>query len=182
MQGAYETPSGRVVSMYQPSFEYGGSTGSAWGSDTSKANATWRDSVANTVQARVMNCIHSAGYDGRTCKEIENLLGMTHQSVSASIRNMELDGYDETKPFSAWNCGKVVKLKITRGGQHAYVTRGCSRTMMSKDLEAPNPRRLSYKSKYDSLRKDISSLMDEMSNDYSWTWYEKLNKIYQENQ
>ena len=176
MQGAYESPT------FQPSFEYAGTTGSVVGSDTSRSNADWRDGIAYTVQGRILSCIAQAGFDGCTSKEIEDALQMSHQRVSSSIRNMELDGWEEHKMFSAYNCGKVVKLKLTRGGQHAYVTRQTARMMMHKDLQEPNARRVSYKHRYEGMRKEIFGLLEEMSNDYSWTWYEKLNKIYQEKQ
>jgi|GEM_PF-2246170 len=176
MTGAYESPT------FQPSFEYAGTTGSVVGSDTSRSNADWRDGIAYTVQGRILSFIAQAGFDGCTSKEIEDALQMSHQSVSSSIRNMELDGWEEHKMFSAYNCGKVVKLKLTRGGQHAYVTRQTARMMMHKDLQEPNARRVSYKHRYEGMRKEIFGLLEEMSNDYSWTWYEKLNKIYREDQ
>ena len=73
-----------------------------------------------------------------------------------------------------------MKLKTTRSNQHAYVTRQIAYTMNHAELQEPNPRRASYKVKYDGMRREIFGLLEEMSNDYSWTWYEKLNKIYQE--
>ena len=170
---------------FQPSLMYDGhhgerGIGHVKSSDTSKAWATHTTAGAVNTQQRIMERLANAGQSGMPAKELEKALDLPHQPVSASLRNMELDGFNELAVFNAWNCGKVVKLKTTRSNQHAYVTRQIAYTMNHAELQEPNPRRASYKVKYDGMRREIFGLLEEMSNDYSWTWYEKLNKIYQE--
>jgi hypothetical protein len=112
--------------------------------------------------------------NGQTSGEVERMTGLPHQSVSASIRNMELSGYDFAMSFGFGNMGRLVKLAATRENQHPYVEKQVAISMRTELLLPPTPRRVSYKSRYEVLVKDLWGLTEEMSNDYSWIWYEKL--------
>tara|TARA_B100001750_G_C15463500_1_gene575706 strand:- start:501 stop:1046 length:546 start_codon:yes stop_codon:yes gene_type:complete len=168
-------------SPFQPSFEYDGDTGKVKGSKTSEAHAEWVKEKAGSIQLQVMTCLSNSGMNGQTCREVEETTGLSHQSVSASLRNMELDGHDPARPFGFGNYGKVVKLETTRSNQHPYVARQVAATMRIDYLLPPTPRRVSYKNRYDSLVRDLRGLTEEMSNDYSWIWYEKLINIIDQN-
>ena len=129
----------------QPSLMYGGTTGFVAGSDTSKAHAEFEKDRAGTVQARVLNIIIQTMVRGATSQEVEDMTGGKHQSVSAAIRNMELDG-------------KVVKTIQIRHGQHAYVSADTAALMKPEALLAPNPVR-SWKKKHDTLVDDLEVLL-----------------------
>ena len=162
---------------FQPSFEYDGDTGKVKGSRTSEAHAKYEKDRAESIQSKVMSCILLSGMNGHTSGEVESMTGLPHQSVSASIRNMELSGYDFAMPFGFGNTGKLVKLATTRGNQHPYVEKQVAISMRPELLLPPTPRRVSYKKRYEILVKDLRGLTEEMSNDYSWIWYEKLVDI-----
>ena len=121
----------------QPSLMYGGTTGFVTGSDTSKAHAEFEKKRASGVQGRILELIIQAGQRGHTSEEVEVLTGWKHQSVSSSIRNMELGG-------------KVVKTIQVRDNQHSYVSAGEAALMKPEALLAPNPVR-SWKKKHDAL-------------------------------
>ena len=128
-----------------------------------------------------MTCLSNSGMNGQSCREVAETTGLSHQSVSASLRNMELDGHDPARPFGFGNYGKVVKLETTRSNQHPYVARQVAATMRIDYLLPPTPRRVSYTKRYDSLVRDLRGLTEEMSNDYSWRGYEKLINIIDQN-
>tara|TARA_R100001530_G_scaffold65541_1_gene46919 strand:- start:1002 stop:1532 length:531 start_codon:yes stop_codon:yes gene_type:complete len=172
--------------IFQPSLMYDGhhgerGIGHVKSSDTSKAWATHTTAGAVNTQQRIMERLARAGHRGMTAKELEDALGLTHQTVSASLRNMELDGYNELALFNAWNCGKVVKLEMTRLNQHAYVTKSIAYSMKHSELKEPNPRRASYKTKYDGLVTDLKTLYKEMDYDSCGSWYTRLNEIIEKN-
>lgn len=168
--------------IYQPSLMYGSQgVGYVKESDTSKSWSRYTTAGAVNTQQRIMGRLAEAGKQGMTAKELEDGLGLTHQTVSASLRNMELDGFNELASFNAWNCGKVVKLKETRKNQHAYVTKQIALSMSHSELEAPNPRRVSYKAKYDNLLTDVKRLYREMDYDPCGTWHTRLNEIIENN-
>ena len=169
------------METFQPSFEYNGDTGKVSGSETSRAHAEFEKERASTVQSAVLHAVSISGMNGQTSAEIERSTGLPHQSVSSTLRNLELSGFDFAFPIGFGNFGSVVKLKTTRGNQHPYVEKQVAASMRVESLLPPTPRRVSYKNKYDGLVRDLRGLTEEMSNDYSWTWYEKLSKIIDQN-
>ena len=139
----------------QPSLEYYGTTGYVPDSDTSIVHADYERKRADSVQRTIWNAIHQAGSDGATCQEVEAATDIAHQTVSASIRNMELDGYE--KDVSR---GKLVKLTTIRDGGHAYVSsRNLPLVPVTRVME-PNKRRVSYKAKIHELLNEIESVID----------------------
>lgn len=136
------------MNIEQPSLMYDGTTGYVAGSGTSQARALREKVRARSLQSRVLDTLLQAGAIGCTSSEVEDRLGEKHQSVSASIRNMELDG-------------KVVKTTEIRDGQHAYVARAVAGIMNPDVLLAPNPKRVSYRKKYDALVHDLRALLAE---------------------
>lgn len=79
------------------------------GSDTSEAAA---DSIdAETMQARVLECIRGRGAYGTTDDELEVLLEMRHQTCSARRRELELKGLVFLTP----------NRRLTRSGSSAGV-------------------------------------------------------------
>lgn len=61
------------------------------GSDTSEAAAVEYENVRANDLFRVYRCILAAP-DGMTCDEVEDFLNMRHQTASARIRDLVLDG------------------------------------------------------------------------------------------
>lgn len=61
------------------------------GSDTSEQAAMEYAHVSGADRMRIYKCILQSP-DGMTCDEIETLLEMRHQTVSARIRDLVLDG------------------------------------------------------------------------------------------
>jgi|TARA_R110000824_G_scaffold124996_5_gene283856 hypothetical protein len=146
-------------SAFQPSFEYEGTTGYVKGSDTSRAHAEFEKKRAGAIQERVMNLIMQSAAQGMTSREIEDMTGLLHQTVSSSIRNLELDGYEVVEGVT-WR-GRVVKLKEKRKGGHPYVARSVARILRESAVLPPNPRRVSYKKKYETLVTGLQGLLDE---------------------
>jgi hypothetical protein len=64
-------------------------------SATSKAAATFIEPSAGTIRAWVLKEIRKSGKRGRTCEQIERLCKLRHQSASARIRELVLDGLVE---------------------------------------------------------------------------------------
>jgi hypothetical protein len=64
-------------------------------SRTSCAAAKFAEPSAGTVRAWVLKEIRKAGQKGRTCEEIERRCKLRHQSASARIRELVLDGLVE---------------------------------------------------------------------------------------
>lgn len=60
------------------------------GSATSEAAA--RSVDAAKLRARVFDCVNDSGSVGRTCDEIEEHTGLTHQTASARVRELVLRG------------------------------------------------------------------------------------------
>jgi hypothetical protein len=152
-----------------PSLMYIGTTGYVAGSDTSEAQAKREVMKAPTMQKTVSDVIHMQLVHGCTSAEVEAITGFKHQSASAAIRNMELDG-------------KLAKTNMIRNGQHAYVTQYWASQMDPDTLLPPNPRRVSYKKKYDGLRAEIGQIAEEMALDtdqvgLSIYWYGRLARV-----
>ena len=151
------------------SLMYDGTTGYVAGSDTSEAHAEREVKKAPTIQKTVLDVIHTASVYGCTSAEVEAVTGFKHQSASSAIRNMELGG-------------KLVKTDMIRNGQHAYVTQYWASQMDPDTLLLPNPRRVSYKKKYDALRSSILDVAEEMAKDNdnvgrSVFWYGRLARL-----
>ena len=64
-------------------------------SRTSCAAAKFAEPSAGTVRAWVLREIRKSGKRGRTCEQIERLCSLRHQSASARIRELVLDGLVE---------------------------------------------------------------------------------------
>lgn len=123
---------------FQPSFEYNEGTGHVAGSETSKIHEEHEKKKAPTLQKQILGIIHAAGTIGCTSEEVEIWTNRKHQSVSSSIRNLEL-------------AGRLVKTTRIRNNQHAYVSKQVAGLLPSNDLLPPNPRRVSWKKKYEEL-------------------------------
>jgi hypothetical protein len=74
---------------------YPATPGYVSGSETSKAAATFIEPSAGTVRAWVLKEIRKAGKRGLTCEETERRCKLRHQSASARIRELVLDGLVE---------------------------------------------------------------------------------------
>lgn len=79
--------------MNQDLFGITRSPGYVRGSDTSEAAAASVAPDAATLRAMVFGAIKRSGPIGKTCAEIEDQLGMRHQTASARIRELVLSGY-----------------------------------------------------------------------------------------
>lgn len=175
--------------FFQPSLSYEGGVGRVKGSDTSEAHAEYEKKRAPRVQETVFDCIEGSFYRGMTSKEVEEATGLPHQTVSSTIRNLELDDYDSDLAFTPHNYGRIVKLEMKRDNQHAYITRGYAKKMAARYgddgvdifLCQPTPRRASYKKKYNDLVKQIQSLSAEMELNEAYAngvyWHSKVSKI-----
>lgn len=160
---------------FEPSLEYDGSRG--WergvghvkGSDTSEAWAKVETRRSPTLQLRVLSCIGDSGEFGCTSAEVEDRLDGKHQSISSSIRNLELGG-------------RLAKTDQIRNNQHAYVTTEISLGMAGNRILPPNPRRVSYKKKYDGLRSEIEAITRSMAESgYGGYWYRRLLDVLERN-
>ena len=144
----------------QPSLQYAGTTGFVKGSDTSTAHAGFESARAGTIQAEVLRLILRSGQAGRTSREIEDLTGWRHQTVSASIRNMELDGWVENE---SW--GRVVKKAAVREGSHPYIAAGVAYSMHTSDqkrlLLEPTPRNATYKQRWNRVMGELRQMVDQ---------------------
>lgn len=130
---------------FQPSFEYGEGTGHVAGSETSKRHEQYEKEKAPTLQKQILGIIHAAGTIGCTSEEVEIWTERKHQSVSSSIRNLEL-------------ADRLVKTTRIRNNQHAYVSKEVAGLLLLKDLLPPNPRRVSWKKKYEELLSKIEEV------------------------
>jgi len=130
---------------FQPSFEYNGGTGHVSGSETSKRHEQYEKEKAPTLQKQILGIIHAAGTIGCTSEEVEIWTERKHQSVSSSIRNLEL-------------ADRLIKTTRIRNNQHAYVSKEVAGLLPSKDLLPPNPRRVSWKKKYEELLSKIEEV------------------------
>lgn len=138
------------MNEFQPSFEYNEGTGHVLGSETSKMHEQYEMKQAATLQQRIIDLCHANGKLGLTSEEAEMLTGKKHQSVSSSIRNLEL-------------AGRLVKTVQVRKNQHAYVTVENVKYLNNpeEDTLEPNPRRISWKKKYDELWEEHQLLQEE---------------------
>jgi hypothetical protein len=135
------------------------------GSDTSEAWAKAETLRSPSLQLQVLSCIGESGEFGCTSAEVEERLNGKHQSISASIRNLELGE-------------RLAKTDQIRNNQHAYVTTKVSLGMSSNRILPPNPRRMSYKKKYDGLRSEIVGITENMAKDgYTGYWYRRLMSV-----
>ena len=159
--------------FFQPSFSYAGDTGKVGGSDTSEAHAEYEKKRASSVQETVFDCIKGSFYLGMTSKEVEEATGLPHQTVSSTIRNLELDNYDSKLTFGPYNYGRIVKLTMKRDNQHAYVSRGVAKDMSTRYgdhihhfLSRPTPRRSSYKKRHQALFDKVQTLLSTISENH----------------
>ena len=74
---------------------YPASPGYVRTSATSKAAAKFVDPYAGTVRGDVLKAIRRAGQKGMTCETVERRCKLRHQSASARIRELVLDGLVE---------------------------------------------------------------------------------------
>ncbi len=143
----------------RPSLEYAGTTGFVKGSDTSTAHAGFESERAGTIQAEVLRIILRSGQAGRTSREIEDITGWRHQTVSASIRNMELDGWVENE---SW--GRVVKKAAVREGSHPSIAAAVAYAMHTSDqkrlLLEPTPRNATYKQRWERVMVELRQMVE----------------------
>ena len=137
----------------QPSFEYSDTTGYVPDSDTSITHAEFEKQRAGQVQSVVLRAISDHGTSGATSPEVEQQTGLTHQTVSAAIRNMELDGYEK-----GVSRGKVTKLRTIRNGCHAYVSYPWLAEIPPSQIMEPNARRVSWKKRLGEVIDEIESV------------------------
>lgn len=64
----------------------------AAGSDTSKAAAAAIEPAAKTYRAVVLAYLRGRGVHGATCDEVEQAIGLIHQTASARIRELAQAG------------------------------------------------------------------------------------------
>ena len=159
--------------FFQPSFSYAGDTGKVGGSDTSEAHAEYEKKRASSVQETVFDCIDGSYYRGMTSKEIEEATGLSHQTVSSTIRNLELDNYDPKVMFAPYNYGRVVKTSGKRDNQHTYISNGYAKKMATRYgdgvdifLLRPTPRRSSYKKRHQALFDKVQTLLSTISENH----------------
>ncbi len=91
------------------------------GSDTSRLAAADIRASAGQLRVRVLGHVVSFGDFGSTCSEVEQELGLLHQSASARIRELVLDGYlvDSTKRRDTIYHKKAVVWVATEFGLRA---------------------------------------------------------------
>ena len=99
-----------------------------------------------TVQDQIMHHLLLRGPQGRTSPELEELLGMKHQTVSSMLRQMELTGY-------------AIKCAEQRDGCHAYVASIIARLRPQSMLLPPNPHRESYQKRYKDMVAGIEHIL-----------------------
>ena len=99
-----------------------------------------------TVHDQIMRHLLLRGPRGRTSPELEELLGLKHQTVSSMLRQMEL-------------AGDAIKCAEQRDGCHAYVTSSIARLMPQTALLPPNPHRESYQRRYRDLAAGLEHIL-----------------------
>ena len=102
--------------------------------------------LQDTVQDQIMRHLLLRGPHGRTSPELEELTGMKHQTVSSTLREMELTGY-------------ITKCAEQRNGCHAYVAALIARLMPQSALLPPNPHRESYQRRYKDMVAGIEHIL-----------------------
>ncbi len=79
------------------SFAYGGRPPFVAGDDTSEAAADSIEASAATLRGEVLRFVraqtHVPAFGGATCDEIEQALGLRHQTASARCRELVLSGH-----------------------------------------------------------------------------------------
>jgi len=153
-----------IMKHFEPSFEYNEGTGHVAGSGTSKMHEQYEIQQAATLQQTIINLCHANGKLGLTSEEAEMLTNKKHQSVSSSIRNLEL-------------AGRLVKTVQVRKNQHAYVTAENVKYLNNpeEDTLEPNPRRISWKKKYDELWEEHQQLQEAYKKLSSPKFLDKIN-------
>ena len=142
---------GNLISKsVEPSLMYSGTTGFVAGSETSEAHAQYEKERAPSVQQQVLKVLDIV-IGGLTCTEIEEELGIKHQTVSSAIRNLELDN-------------RIVKTTKKRNNQYRYVTKEQSELMLEEHLLPATPKH-SWKTKYLELQKFIEEQIDSFIDD-----------------
>ena len=71
---------------------YGGTPPHVGGSDTSKRAAESVKASAKTLRRKIHQLLKRKGDRGATCWEIEQEMGMMHQSASARLRELVIEG------------------------------------------------------------------------------------------
>ncbi len=176
------------LGIFQPSFSYGDDTGKVKGSDTSVEHANYEKRRASGVQGVIFACIVASEFTGMTSKEVEEETDLPHQTVSSTLRNLELDGYVPDEWPKSY--GRIVKLKEKRNNQHAYVTSYAAKHTNTRFLAQPTPRRTSWKGKYMELIHELNDLAADMrgeapedgwvGNRDDFYWHHKLMRILRE--
>lgn len=84
------------------------------GSDTSKAAADSMEKPAINLRERIFVAIDATETDGMTCDEAEVALDLRHQTVSARIRELSLDGrLVETKNRRRTRAGRYAAVYVS---------------------------------------------------------------------
>ena len=86
------------------------------GSDTSEEAAESMKDRAATLRFAVYRCVDSAGYEGRTCDEVEMIMDGKHQTISPRFTELSTEGGRDGR----W----LVRLQTkrpTRSGRSAFV-------------------------------------------------------------
>lgn len=86
------------------------------GSETSKAAADSMEDVVNNIQSAVYEAVIAAGEHGITCDEVEDKLGLSHQTASARLAYLSRDGLigvADTKRKS--RTGRAVNVYVVSG-------------------------------------------------------------------
>lgn len=77
---------------FEPAPRYPETPGFVNGSETSEDAARRYEPVAGTERARVLNYVAGCGAHGATCDEVEEAIGLKHQTASARLRELFLGG------------------------------------------------------------------------------------------
>lgn len=102
------------IGLFDPRPLYDGNPPHVAGSDTSKAAADAIKESADSIRRKVYNLIGSSR--GLTCDEVEAITNLRHQTASARIRELVLQGrlYD-SKERRATRSGRMAAVYKVRG-------------------------------------------------------------------
>lgn len=106
------TTNNAKVTLRERAMTYPTTPGYVSGCETSKEAADLIEPSAGTIRRWVYDEIVRCGKQGATCDEIEESLDLSHQTTSARIRELSLNGNVE-----------IIGARLTRTGRRARVYR-----------------------------------------------------------
>lgn len=83
--------------------------------ETSRKAARSIAKASGAKRLQILEWIRSCGPRGATCDEVEQALGMSHQTASARIRELATDNHLDTNGERPTRTGRAAAVYIVRG-------------------------------------------------------------------